>query len=91
MNTSISKRNDRGRILDENAARYKLNDIFCASWLSHTLTALIDNNVFNSIENKPMSVIDIAAKNGLHAPSLYRAMRGAAANGILIEHEDALF
>ena len=91
MNTSISQRNERGRILDENAARYKLNDIFCAAWLSHTLTALIDNNVFNSIENKPMNVIDIATKNGLHAPSLYRAMRGAAANGILVEHEDGLF
>ncbi len=91
MNTSISRRDERGRILDENTARYKLNDIFCAAWLSHALTALIDNNVFDTIEDKPMSADEIAQKNGLHAPSLYRAMRAAAANGILVEHEDGVF
>lgn len=91
MNTSVTARKDKGRIQDENAARYKLNDIFCAAWLSHTLTALIDNGVFDEIENEPLRVEEIATKAGLHAPSLYRALRGAAANGILTEVETGLF
>lgn len=91
MSSSITHRQDRGRINDENAARYKLNDIFCSAWLSHALTALIEHGVFDVLDSSPRTAAEIAAETNLHAPSLYRAMRAAAANGVMSEAENGLF
>lgn len=80
---------DNGRILCESdaavGARYKLNDIFCAAWLSHALTALAKHGVPDAVGDTATSIDEVAAKTGLHAPSLLRAMRAAASNGVFIQ------
>lgn len=84
------KNRDKGRALDQNdpsvAARYKFNDIFATAWLSHAVSALANNGVPDLISSEPTCYEEIAHKANLHAPSLFRALRAAAANGIFIEH-----
>ncbi len=90
-----TKNKDKGRDLDLNdpsvAARYKFNDIFATAWLSHALSALVNNGVPDLISDEPKSCAEIAKQSGLHAPSLFRALRAAAANGIFTEHPGELF
>jgi hypothetical protein len=86
---------NKGRIVDVNdptvAARYKYNDIFSTAWLSHALSALAMNGVPDLVSDSPTSCDELAKAAGLHAPSLYRALRAAAANGIFVEHSDSRF
>lgn len=86
---------DQGRVNDADdptvAARYKLNDIFCAAWLSHAISALAEHRIPDIIGNDPISVDQIAVKAKLHKPSLYRALRAASANGIFAEVGDGVF
>jgi len=91
MNTPVAKRNDKGRVLDANEARYKMNDIFCAAWLSHAITGLLEHDIPDLIEDEAIHANDLASKADLHAPSLYRAMRALAANGIFEEVETGMF
>lgn len=85
-----TKSKDKGRALDHNdpsvAARYKFNDIFATAWLSHAVSALANNGVPDLISSEPTAYEDIAGKAKLHAPSLFRALRAVAANGIFVEH-----
>jgi hypothetical protein len=66
-------------------SRYQLKDIFCAAWLSHAISAIAAHRVPEFVGDDPTSVEDIARETNLHAPSLYRAMRALAANGIFKE------
>lgn len=94
MNTSHTVSKSAGRIVtnDESVlARYKLNDIFCGLWLSHTVAALAWHKVPESIGADALSVDEIADKCGLHAPSLLRALSAAAANGIFAEVRPGFF
>jgi hypothetical protein len=94
MNASISERN-RGRVVyagePEVAARYALNDIFVGAWLSHAITALARHGVPDLIGETPTAVETVAQQAHLHAPTLYRVLRAAAANGIFQEHENGMF
>ena len=86
---------DKGRTLNPMdpsiADRYALNDIYSTAWLSHALTALARNRVPDLIGDEPIAFANIAEKANLHAPSLYRVLRAAAANGIFIEHSNGRF
>ncbi|HEY9774846.1 MAG TPA: methyltransferase [Planktothrix sp.] len=86
---------NKGRIEDaldlSVGGRYRLNDIFSTAWLSHALSALAKNCVPDCIADEPMGFEEIADKTSLHAPSLYRALRAAAANGIFVEHPGKKF
>lgn len=92
MKTSLK---DKGRMLSDGdssvAARYVYNDIFTKAWLSHAVSALAKTGVADAIGDEPASCEDVAAKLGLHAPSLYRALRAASANGIFVQHADGKF
>lgn len=89
------KETDKGRILNikdqTTAARYKFNDIFCTAWLSHVISALAKLGVPDVIRDEPTSCEEGASRLGLHAPSLYRALRAASANEIFVEHLDQKF
>lgn len=49
VKTAAGAREDAGRILDSSddgvSARYKLNDIYCAAWLSHAVSAIVEHRV----------------------------------------------
>lgn len=85
----------RGRRLDPTdegiAARYLLNDIYCTAWLSHAISALCEYKVPDYVSSQPCHVELIAKKAGLHTPTLYRAMRALAANGIFEEPSEGFF
>jgi hypothetical protein len=85
----------KGRRLDPNdesiKARYLLNDIYCSAWLSHAISALCQYKVPDYVSAKPTSIDVIASKVKLHPPTLYRAMRALAANGIFEEPSEGLF
>lgn len=89
------KETDKGRVIDSTdpsvTARYRFNDIFSTAWLSHALSALANSGVPDLISIEPASYIDVAKQADLHAPSLYRALRAVAANGIFIEYPGGLF
>src|SRR6185437_14042453 len=91
----IIEQNNKGRIENSRdpsvSGRYRLNDIFSTAWLSHALSALSKNCVPDSIADEPIGYEEIAEKTRLHAPSLYRALRAAAANGIFVEHPGKKF
>ncbi len=73
------------------SARYRLNDIFSTAWLSHAISALAKHGIADLISDEPVSADELASKSGLHAPSLYRALRALAANGIFEECEGKKF
>ncbi|MBX9573249.1 MAG: hypothetical protein K2X77_30400 [Candidatus Obscuribacterales bacterium] len=73
------------------AARYVLNDIYCSAWLSHAISALCEHRVPDFVGGEPTAIESIAKKAGLHAPTLYRALRALAANGIFEERGDGFF
>lgn len=86
---------DRGRVLDPLnpgvAARYRLNDIFCLSWLSHAITAVVELRVADALSGQAAHFSALAKKTDAHAPTLYRALRALAANGIFREVEEGVF
>lgn len=86
---------DQGRVLDPLnpgvAARYKLNDIFCSSWLSHAITAAVDVGIPDALAEEATHFNALAWQTGAHAPTLYRILRALAANGIFREVGDGLF
>jgi len=90
-----AKNSDKGRVIDAEdpsiSARYRYNDIFSTAWLSHALSALAKTAVPDLVSDRPISCDELAERAGLHAPSLYRALRAAAANGIFVEHADRQF
>jgi hypothetical protein len=68
------------------AARYKLKEIFCWAWLSHAISGIAHHRVPEFIgDEQATSVDEVAKETNLHAPSLYRALRALAANGIFEE------
>lgn len=73
------------------AARYLLNDIFCAAWLSHTIGALCNYKVPDLVGGKATDIEEIAQKSGLHLQALYRCLRALAANGIFEEATEGFF
>lgn len=95
MSTTMTNETDKGRVVypDDStvSARYRLNDIFCTAWLSHAITALVKCGAADAITDKPTSIEKIAKQTGTHTPSLYRALRAAAANGIFSEVQPGLF
>lgn len=72
-------------------ARYRLNDIYCSTWLSLTITALVRKQVFDVMNDEGSSAAEIARKANLHEPSLFRALRALAANGIVSESAPSVF
>jgi C-methyltransferase len=72
-------------------ARYNLNDIYCGLWLGLAVTALVKRKVFDYVDEEPTSVAEIARRGKLHSPTLYRALRAVAANGILLETAPSVF
>jgi|AGTN01.2.fsa_nt_gi O-methyltransferase. len=87
---------DRGRVLDPLnpgvAARYKLNDIFCSSWLSHAISAVVVLGVPDALtDEEPKHFSSLAEQTNTHAPTLYRVLRALAANGIFRENEEGWF
>jgi hypothetical protein len=95
MNNTMTALN-AGRILSasepEVGARYKLNDIFCQAWLSHAITAVVRHGIPDAVNNnKPTSAEEIARAKNLDAATVYRVMRGLAANGIFSEVEGRAF
>jgi DNA-binding transcriptional ArsR family regulator len=72
-------------------ARYRLNDVYCGLWLGLAVTALVKRKVFDSVDDEPTSVTEIARRVNLHPPTLYRALRAVAANGILKETGPSVF
>lgn len=89
-------REDAGRVLDQNdpgvAARYKLNDIYCAAWLSHAISALAEHRIPDFLPaDSPRHFTELAAQANLHPPTLYRALRALAANGIFQEVGEGKF
>lgn len=95
MDVTVKNERNKGRVAYASdssvAARYKLNDIYCAAWLSHAITALAKCGVADVVQEEAMHVDQIAAKAKLHAPSLYRALRAVAANGIFCQTELGFF
>lgn len=93
--TTINNRKDHGRIIDGNdrsvEARYRLNDIFCGAWLSHAVSAVAEHGIADLIEEEPVHYTQLAARNGLHAPTLYRVMRALAAHNIFRETPEGAF
>ncbi|MBX9691955.1 MAG: hypothetical protein K2Z81_06190 [Cyanobacteria bacterium] len=84
----------KGRLCSDDpqvASRYKLNDLYCNAWLALAITALARKKVPDALEMQPMHYSEIALKTGLHAQSLYRVLRAAAANGIFVDHHDGYF
>ncbi len=87
VTAAAGAREDAGRILDSSdagvGARYKLNDIYCAAWLSHAVSAVVEHRVpdFLPAEGK-VHYSEIAARANLHGPALYRVLRALSANGI---------
>jgi C-methyltransferase len=72
-------------------ARYALNDVYCTMWLGLALTALVNRKVPDCIGDAPEHYNDVAARAGLHAPSLYRVLRAAAANNFFTEVRPGIF
>ena len=92
---TIKGSRDKGRILASDdasvAARYRLNDIYCAAWLSHAVSAVARHEIADIVNDEPLAAADIAAQRGLHAASLCRALRALAANGIFVEVKPGYF
>ncbi len=85
---------NKGRLRPDDpqvASRYKLNDLYCNLWLALAISALSKNGVPDVLGAKPAHFSGIAAQCGLHAASLYRVLRAAAANGIFVELSDGYF
>lgn len=88
------EQSSKGRLRTDDpevAGRYRLNDLFCDLWLALALAALVKHGVPDYIDGEPIHVDQIAQRAKLHAPSLYRALRGAAANGIFRETAHGVF
>jgi hypothetical protein len=78
-----------GRVIDvanpSLSGRFRFVDIYCVAWLSHAITALVDFGIPDKLGDTPQTTTQLAAASNLHEPSLYRALRALAANGIFEE------
>lgn len=68
------------------ASRLRFNEIQYAMWLCRAMCTAATLKIADAIGDEPMSVEVLAARLGLHSPSLLRLLRALAANGIF---EDA--
>ncbi|XXX76414.1 methyltransferase [Sorangium sp. So ce134] len=82
---------DAAARIPSSAGRQRFNDITNAMWLCHVMCAAASLGLPDAIGDAPADVDDIAARLGLHGPSLYRMLRALAANGIFEELGDRRF
>lgn len=80
----------RGRTLSS-AGRRRFNEIMQTAWLAQTMSAAARLGLSDAIGDAPAHVDELAARLGLHGPSLYRVLRALAANGIFEELDDRRF
>lgn len=92
---SSNRFDNRGRRLDSSdksiEARYVLNDIYCAAWISHAISALCEYRVPDFVGSNATSLELIAERAKLDPETLYRALRALAANGIFEERAQRHF
>lgn len=90
----INKQKDKGRLEQDDldvAARYRLNDIFCTSWMSRAISALVKQGVADALQDEPLRAEEIALARNLHPPTVFRVLRGLAANGIFEQTSEGKF
>jgi hypothetical protein len=60
-------------------------------WVSHIVGTCAELGLADEIQEGPKTAAELAAKKGLHAPSLYRLLRTLASLGIFVEGPEGRF
>ncbi|WP_437599304.1 methyltransferase [Sorangium sp. So ce590] len=82
---------DAAARIPSSTGRQRFNEITNAMYLFHATCTAASLGLADAIGDAPTRVDDIAARLGLHGPSLYRMLRALAANGIFEELGDSRF
>jgi hypothetical protein len=69
----------------------KLFELTTGFWVAKGIGAMVRLELADQFGEAPVAATELAAKRGLHAPSVYRLLRMLAAVGLLTEHADQTF